>query len=108
MKKKVKRQIIKWFYPAFQDSGEKVLGEEDHEGVLPIAQPIEVAFPSAVNLSQAKCAFYDLQRLKWSPKGCQLNEAETGGNIFQSCVISKEEMEGFCWALVLDAYLFHM
>ena len=72
----------------FNSLGEKIKGRTKGSSLpLPQQQHIELAFSymkqteknvTAGSSSQAKCVFYDLQRLKWSPKGCQINEAETG------------------------------
>ena len=71
----------------FNSLGEKIKGRTKGSSLpLPRQQHIELAFSfmkkqTEMNVTgspAAKCVFYDLQRLKWSPQGCQINEAETG------------------------------
>ena len=79
----------------FSQSGQKIRGKSKGlSSSFPLPRPIELSFPALrqqaqnVNGSQPKCVFYDLHKLKWSPKGCQLNEAETG-NPSQSTEIAR-------------------
>ena len=92
----------------FSQSGQKIRGKSKGlSSSFPLPRPIELSFPALrqqaqnVNGSQPKCVFYDLHKLKWSPKGCQLNEAETG-NPSQSTEIARC-CKNFSWMKNMDS-----